>query len=77
MLAASYPEQTMTIFLNNQAKELSEPSSVSALLQLLQLEQQRGIAVAVNDQVLPRSNWASYLLQPNDRLTLIRATQGG
>ncbi|RDV16987.1 sulfur carrier protein ThiS [Pontibacter diazotrophicus] len=67
----------MTIFLNNQAKELSEPSSVSALLQLLALEHMRGIAVAINDQVVPRSNWDSYQLQENDRLTLIRATQGG
>lgn len=67
----------MTIFLNNQAKELSEPSSVSALLQLLALEHQRGIAVAINDQVVPRSNWNSYQLKENDRLTLIRATQGG
>lgn len=67
----------MTIFLNNQAKELSESSSVSALLQLLQLEHMRGIAVAINDQVVPRSNWDTYQLQENDRLTLIRATQGG
>ncbi|GAB3537458.1 hypothetical protein GCM10027443_30520 [Pontibacter brevis] len=67
----------MTIFLNNQTKELPESSSVSALLQLLALEHVRGIAVAINDQVVPRSNWASYQLQENDRLTLIRATQGG
>lgn len=67
----------MTIFLNNQAKELSEPSSVSALLQLLALEHTRGIAVAINDQVVPRSNWSTHQLQENDRLTLIRASQGG
>lgn len=67
----------MTIFLNNQAKELPESSSVSAMLQLLALEHVRGIAVAINDMVVPRSNWATYQLQENDRLTLIRATQGG
>lgn len=67
----------MTIFLNNQERELPEPPTVTALLQLLALAQSRGIAIAVNNEVLPRDQWPTHELQPHDRLTLIRATQGG
>lgn len=67
----------MTIFLNNQERELSEPSTVSALLQLLELAHSRGIAIAINNEVVPHDKWPTHQLQPNDRLTLIRATQGG
>lgn len=67
----------MKIFLNNQLKELSEPLSVSALLQQLQLPHTRGVAIAINNEVISRAEWDSHQLQENDKLTLIRATQGG
>ncbi|MHA6249681.1 sulfur carrier protein ThiS [Pontibacter sp. CAU 1760] len=67
----------MTIFLNNQERELPEPPTVTALLQLLALAHSRGIAIAINNEVLPRAQWATHQLKPHDRLTLIRATQGG
>lgn len=67
----------MKIFLNNQERELPESATVSAMLQALELAHSRGLAVAINNQVLPRHEWPTRQLQPNDRLTLIRATQGG
>lgn len=67
----------MKIFLNNQERELSELTTVSALLELLELAHSRGIAIAINNEVLPRNQWSTHQLQPDDRLTLIRATQGG
>ncbi len=36
-----------------------------------------GIAVAVNARVIPRDEWDSARLQPNDRVEIIRATAGG
>jgi sulfur carrier protein len=47
------------------------------LLRHLQLEDTKGIAVAIRDQIVPKSNWASYALHENDRVTIIHATQGG
>ncbi|MCJ8165137.1 sulfur carrier protein ThiS [Pontibacter sp. E15-1] len=67
----------MTIFLNNHERELSEPATVTAVLQLLELPHSRGLAIAINNEVLPRDQWPTHQLRPNDRLTLIRATQGG
>jgi sulfur carrier protein len=36
-----------------------------------------GLAVAVNDRVVPRSRWAEQDLAPTDRVTVITATAGG
>lgn len=36
-----------------------------------------GLAVAVNDAVVPRSVWAGTWLQPGDRVELLSAVQGG
>lgn len=38
---------------------------------------QKGIAVAINDEVVPRSQWPTHLVVDGDRIELIRATQGG
>lgn len=37
----------------------------------------QGIAIAVNEQVIPKAEWATRLLQDKDEVLLIRATQGG
>ncbi|MEJ7559768.1 MAG: sulfur carrier protein ThiS [Pedobacter sp.] len=36
-----------------------------------------GIAVAVNQEIIAKERWDSYLLKPGDHLTIIKATQGG
>ena len=37
----------------------------------------RGVAVAVNDEVVPRTQWASRRLNAGDTVEIVRATQGG
>ncbi|MCF0070685.1 sulfur carrier protein ThiS [Dyadobacter sp. CY261] len=37
----------------------------------------KGIAVAINQSVVPKSDWHTRQLSPNDQITLITATQGG
>lgn len=54
-----------------------ESPTLSALLASMQLSAVRGIAVAVNDRVIPRSQWENVILVENDRVEVIRATQGG
>jgi sulfur carrier protein len=36
-----------------------------------------GLAVAVNDEVVPRSRWASTALGAGDRVEVLTAAQGG
>ena len=36
-----------------------------------------GIAVAVNNSVIPKRKWESFQLHANDAIVVIQATQGG
>jgi len=38
---------------------------------------QRGIAVALNGSVVPRSAWGDTALRPGDNIEIVRAKQGG
>lgn len=36
-----------------------------------------GIAVAVNNRMVPRTEWDSYILQDGDKILIIKAVCGG
>lgn len=36
-----------------------------------------GIALAVNETVIPKNEWEKFQLQDNDKVLIIKATQGG
>jgi sulfur carrier protein len=67
----------MQIKLNNQIKILAEQSTVQQLLDDLMFENQKGIAVAVNRNVIQKNNWKNHFLNQNDEVLIIKATQGG
>ena len=67
----------MQIIFNNQRKEIKDTSPVQHLLDEWLGEKKKGIAVAVNGEVIPKANWPIHLLNPNDEILLIKATQGG
>jgi sulfur carrier protein len=68
----------MVCYVNNTPHEATENQLLLDLLTGLgQTTQTRGLAVAVNDTVVPRTDWATHAVQPHDRILLIRATQGG
>lgn len=50
--------------------------SVAALVEKL-TEVQRGVAVAVNGTVVPRSTWAQARLADGDAVEVLTAAQGG
>ena len=72
-------DTTLSLTINGQPQtlSLSGQPSLSALLASLAVPTVRGIAVAVNDQVVPRSQWDTHALRDQDRVEIIRATQGG
>ncbi len=67
----------MEVIINHNKTELKETSSLFALLHSQNLSEKKGIAVAVNNKVVPRSKWNSHILNSNDSITIIKATQGG
>ena len=65
------------IFINNQSYSLKKDSSLFTALEQNGIQNQKGIAVAVNNSVIPKSEWQNKILNENDKITIIRATQGG
>jgi sulfur carrier protein len=69
--------ETLGIVLNDRPHELAGPATLLALLEGLGLAGKRGVAAAVNGEVVPRGAWESRALAERDRVIVIRATQGG
>lgn len=68
----------MELKINNQIKQFPLDSlTVQALLDLEIPEKQNGIALAINNSVIPKSNWNTHLIQETDDILIISATQGG
>ena len=65
------------IRLNGQ-DEVVTAATLAALLEEKTVDlAQRGIAVAVNGDVVPRAAWAETPLRSGDRVEIVRARQGG
>jgi sulfur carrier protein len=57
--------------------EVDPPITVAEVVSGLAGPSPRGVAVAVNDGVVPRSAWADTRLADGDRVDVLTATQGG
>jgi sulfur carrier protein len=69
----------MKIIINNQPKQIAEQNQLT-VQQLLQLEipgKQQGIAVAINNRVVSKAQWATTNICEQDQVIIIKATQGG
>ena len=67
----------MELIVNNKTEKLQSGNKLSAMLLQLNLLDKRGIAVAVNNAVISKPNWEEFELKENDKITIIRPTQGG
>ncbi len=67
----------MNIYINNKLQELKESSTLSEALNALNISSQKGIAIAINNNVVPKHEWDTYSLNEHDQVTIIKATQGG
>jgi sulfur carrier protein len=66
------------IVLNGQRSEVGAGDTVAAVLARLGLQADaRGIAVAVDGEVLPRAVWRSFALPEGARVEVLTAMQGG
>lgn len=66
----------ITIKVNNNQHEFLNPVTLQELVAKLQI-QTNGIAIAVNNTVVKKSDWSVQLLQNNDDVLIIKSTQGG
>ncbi|MBT2300066.1 sulfur carrier protein ThiS [Variovorax paradoxus] len=65
----------MNILINDTPQTLPSGATLADALALIQATPP--FAAAVNRQFVPRSNYASHALQPDDRIEVIRPVTGG
>jgi sulfur carrier protein len=64
------------IVLNGAPHQVDDSRSVLDLVDALSLSNQ-ALAVAINREVVPRQQWPGRVLQPADRVDIVRAIGGG
>jgi sulfur carrier protein len=68
----------MRVVLNGVQAELAEGATVREAIEALDLPAEgRGVAVAVDAEVVPRTEWETHELQDGARVEVLRAIQGG
>jgi sulfur carrier protein len=67
----------MEISINHIKTTVEENTSLTAVVALNSGENTKGIAVAVNENVVPKNEWDNTILHQNDTVIIIKATQGG
>lgn len=66
------------IFLNGQGSDLPAGETVAGALARLELSvEARGVAVAVDGEVVPRAEWKTFALSADARVEVLTAMQGG
>jgi sulfur carrier protein len=67
----------MIIRVNDQPREVADDLALADLVRDLGLAERKGVAIAINDEVAPRSTWPTRALVAADSVLVIQATQGG
>jgi len=77
MMETAMTQTALQIRVNGQ-DELLGVATLAALLQEKAVDTgKRGIAVAVNGAIVPRTAWAQTTLRAGDRIEIVRVLQGG
>jgi sulfur carrier protein len=64
------------LLLNGERTEVPDGITVAALATSV-IDRPKGVAVAVNGEVVPRSAWATTALRSDDEVEVVTAKQGG
>ncbi|MEU5908335.1 sulfur carrier protein ThiS [Micromonospora sp. NPDC047527] len=66
----------MKLTVNGTGRSVPGGASVADLVRDI-VPEQRGVAVAVNGEVVPRAGWPATVLRDGDRVEVLTAAQGG
>ncbi|KFF14551.1 thiamine biosynthesis protein ThiS [Chryseobacterium soli] len=68
----------MELTINHTTKTFDQlPENLEALMAMEVPERKKGIAVALNNSIVPQPSWPDTLLKDKDSILIITATQGG
>lgn len=66
----------INIKVNNTTHQIEHNCSLAQILSELSIEVS-GIAIAINQHIISKSDWSNTVLHNNDEILIIQATQGG
>jgi sulfur carrier protein len=66
----------MTLTVNGRSRSLPEGTTLDSFL-AGELRSTRGTAAAVNGEVVPRAEWAQWVLVDGQAIEIVTAVQGG
>ena len=64
------------LYVNDQPEQTSAPN-LAVWMEEKGLAEKKALALALNEEVVPKGEWPRTPLKEGDRILLIRATQGG
>jgi sulfur carrier protein len=67
---------SLTVTVNGEGREVAPGTTVAALVEALGIEV-RGVAVAVDGEVVPRRTWAVHALAGGEHVEVLTIAQGG
>lgn len=67
----------MQISINKQSYQFDENTTLEKAIETLQLKALDGIALALNEEIIPRSKWNETVLSDEDNIIIIGAVAGG
>jgi sulfur carrier protein len=65
------------VTLNGEPRELREPATVEVAVRAAGAPDGRGVAVALDGEVVPRGQWATTEVREGQQVEVLRAVQGG
>ena len=66
----------ITVLVNETPIDIDKNTNIYQLLQKVNTTID-GIAIAINDKIVPKKSWESQEFNQNDNILIIKATQGG
>lgn len=68
---------TIRLTINGERREVSHTCLADLLSELGYSPESRGVAVAVNRELVPKNGWQGYNLSTGDSVEIVSAVQGG
>jgi sulfur carrier protein len=67
----------MTVFVNDTEVAIDSAATLQAVLDSASIKSFNGIAIAVNNEVIPKTELEKTIVKDKDKILVIRAFQGG
>ncbi len=67
----------MNIYVNGNTHSTDAEFTIIQLLKKIEILDVKGVAIAVNEEIIPKNEWENFFLKENDKVLIITATKGG